>query len=225
MTDDHSILANPQRLTEIAIRAFASAIDAAIRENDLLGVPSYGSEGGKIVVRQARLLCLDFEASGGDPPGYPIELAVADVTTGEVWESLIAPTPAWLETGVWELAATAIHGLARAELIAHGRSAGEVAAELTARTHGAQVLSDAPTYDTKWLRDLYHATGAEPPFQLLDFHQIAWRAALLRGRRPDIAIVKAEAEAYLLFPRQHRAGPDARRNAEMLRQIHGLLPL
>ena len=64
----------------------------------------------------------------------------------------------------------------------------------------------------------------EPPFELLDFHQIAWREAVRRGRRPDMAIVKAEPEAYALFPNQHRAGPDARRNAEMLRQIQRLLP-
>jgi hypothetical protein len=92
-------------------------------------------------------------------------------------------------------------------------------------TRGATVLSDAPSFDTKWLCDLYRATGAEPPFVLRDFHQIAWHEAALRGRRPDIAIVKAEAEAYILFPKQHRAGPDAWRNAEMLRQIQGLLPI
>jgi hypothetical protein len=156
---------------------------------------------------------------------YPIEVAIADVATGETREWLIAPAPAWLETGLWEAAAEAVHGIGLAEIIAHGRSVGGVAAELTAHTRGATVLSDAPSFDTKWLRDLYRATGAEPPFALLDFHQIAWREALLRGRRPDIAIVKAEAEAYILFPKQHRAGPDARRNAEMLRQIQGLLPI
>jgi hypothetical protein len=100
------------------------------------------------------LRCLDFEASGIDPRGYPIEVALADVATGKVWEWLIAPTPAWLETGVWEAAAEAIHGLSLAEIIAKGRSVAEVVAELTARTQGVQVLSDAPTYDTKWLRDL-----------------------------------------------------------------------
>jgi hypothetical protein len=171
----------------------------------------------------ALLLCLDFEASGTDPRCYPIEVAIANAAAGgNVREWLIAPTPAWLETGLWQADAAAIHGLSRAEIIAFGRSVHEVAAELTAYTHGAQVLSDAPTHDGKWLRDLYAATGTEPPFQLLDFHQFAWRTAALRGRRPDIAIVKAETEAYLLFPKQHRAGPDARRNAEMLRQLQGL---
>jgi hypothetical protein len=172
------------------------------------------------------LLCLDFEASGCDPRGYPIEVAIADVATGDTREWLIAPTPAWLETGVWEAEAEAVHGITLAEIIAQGRGVDDVAAELTAHTRGAQVLSDAPSFDTKWLCDLYRATGAEPPFVLRDFHQFAWREAVRRFilRRPDIAIVKAEAEAYILFPQQHRAGPDARRNAEMLRQIQGLTP-
>jgi hypothetical protein len=173
------------------------------------------------------LLCLDFEASGCDPRGYPIEVAIADVATGETREWLIAPTPAWLETGVWEAEAEAVHGIGLAEIIAQGRGVDDVAAELTAHTRGATVLSDAPSFDTKWLCDLYRATGAEPPFVLRDFHQFAWREAVRRFilRRPDIAIVKAEVEAYALFPKQHRAGPDARRNAEMLRQIQGLLPI
>ena len=170
----------------------------------------------------APLLCLDFEASGFDPRGYPIEVAIADVATGQTREWLIAPTPAWLQTGVWEAAAEAMHRLGRAEIIAHGRPVAEVATELSARTRGAQVLSDMPSHDTKWLRDLYRAVGAAPPFELFDFHQIVRRAAVLRGRRPDIAIVKAETEAYLLFPKQHRAGPDARRNAELLRQVQGV---
>jgi hypothetical protein len=144
---------------------------------------------------------------------------VASVAT-EVREWLIAPTSAWLETGAWQAEAEAIHGLSRAEIIAHGRSVADVARELTAHTQGAQVLSDAPSFDTKWLCDLYRATGAEPPFVLHDFHQFAWREAVRRFilRRPDIAIVKAEAEAYLLFPKQHRAGPDAQRNAEIIQQ-------
>ena len=38
----------------------------------------------------------------------------------------------------------------------------------------------------------------------------------------EVAItVVATGEAYALFPKQHRAGPDARRNAEILRQLAG----
>jgi hypothetical protein len=42
----------PDRVLEIAIRAFAKAKDQALAENDRLGVPSYGSKDGQIVVRQ-----------------------------------------------------------------------------------------------------------------------------------------------------------------------------
>ena len=42
---------HPDRVLEIAIRAFARAAKQAIAENDRLGIPSYGGEGGKIVVR------------------------------------------------------------------------------------------------------------------------------------------------------------------------------
>ncbi len=52
MTDDDPITATPELLTEIAIRAFARAKDEAIRENDRLGIPSYGGKDGQIVVRQ-----------------------------------------------------------------------------------------------------------------------------------------------------------------------------
>jgi len=43
---------DPEALTELAQRSFHEAKSRAIAENDRLGVPSYGSEGGQIVVRQ-----------------------------------------------------------------------------------------------------------------------------------------------------------------------------
>ena len=134
------------------------------------------------------VLCLDFEASGIEPLCYPIEVAVADVETGKTKEWLIAPAPAWLEKGVWQAAAEAIHGLTLTEIIKNGRNLCEVAAELTAAAQGATVLSDAPSFDTKWLRDLYAEAGTEPPFILLDFNQFAWQAALTLGRRPTSPI-------------------------------------
>jgi succinate dehydrogenase/fumarate reductase flavoprotein subunit len=51
MTDDGDMFSHPELLTEIAIRAFARATKQAIEENDRLGIPSYGSKDGKIVVR------------------------------------------------------------------------------------------------------------------------------------------------------------------------------
>jgi hypothetical protein len=48
---DAPIMTNPELLTEIALRAFARATKEAIAQNDRLGVPSYGSKDGKIVMR------------------------------------------------------------------------------------------------------------------------------------------------------------------------------
>lgn len=55
MSDDDPIMNNPEVVAEIATRAFARAKAEAIAENDRLGIPSYGSEGGKIVSDHARL--------------------------------------------------------------------------------------------------------------------------------------------------------------------------
>ena len=45
-TDENDpILANPEAVAEIAIRAFARAKDQALAENERLGVPSYGTDG------------------------------------------------------------------------------------------------------------------------------------------------------------------------------------
>lgn len=45
MTDDADpIMANPELVAEIAIRAFARGKQAALAENRRLGIPSYGTE-------------------------------------------------------------------------------------------------------------------------------------------------------------------------------------
>ena len=46
-----TILDNPEALTALAVKSFAEAKRKAIAENDRLGIPSYGSKDGKIVVR------------------------------------------------------------------------------------------------------------------------------------------------------------------------------
>jgi hypothetical protein len=166
------------------------------------------------------VLCLDFEASGLGPQTYPIEVALADPASGHVTSWLIKPAPAWREHGDWQAEAEALHGLSRAQIEAEGLPVATVAAELTAAASGAVILSDAPAHDGQWLRLLYRAVGLDrPPFELGDFGRFAWQCASRAGRRPDIAYVKAEAEAWALFPVTHRAAADARHNAEILRQI------
>lgn len=48
---DDSIFDDEEALIALAQKSFNEATRKAIEENDRLGIPSYGSEGGKIVVR------------------------------------------------------------------------------------------------------------------------------------------------------------------------------
>jgi hypothetical protein len=168
----------------------------------------------------AAILCLDFEASSIGPHSYPIEVALCDPVSLVVHSWLIRPVPEWLALGVWDPASAAIHGIALDWLVASGQPVEMVAESLAEAAKGARVLSDSPRHDGHWLRRLYAATGAgSPPFALDDFHRFAWAAAAHRSPRPDGALVRAEAEAQARCPATHRAGPDARHNAEILRRL------
>lgn len=168
------------------------------------------------------ILCLDFEASALGQGSYPIEAALADVATDEVYAALIRPTGDWLRDGVWAHGAAAVHNIKQAELLKDGIDASEVAAELRRRARGKHVLSDAPDHDGFCFAELYHAAGMATAFALFDFDVFAWQLAARVSRRPDIAYVKSELEAQTRFPRTHRAGDDARSLAELLRLIAGL---
>jgi hypothetical protein len=170
----------------------------------------------------ANIVCIDFEASSLDERGFPIEAAIAEAATGQVRAWLIRPTPAWLDHGDWSAEAEALHGLALARVTAEGRPVAEVAREIAAALVGKRALSDNPGFDAAWLAALLAAAGEPVPArQLDDFTSFAHGLAARQGRRTDIALAKAQAEAWSRFPHQHRAGSDARRNAEVLRQIVG----
>ncbi len=168
------------------------------------------------------VVCLDFEASGLAPASYPIEVAIVDVVTCKVQSWLIRPTDVWLQRGGWMPEAEVIHGLSLQRLITEGVPVEAVAQQLTSALRGRRVLSDRKESDSKWLRDLYAAIGLPtPPFLLEDFYAFAKQVASLVNCHADTAFAKAEAEAWLKFPIPHRAEPDAKRNAEILRILKG----
>jgi hypothetical protein len=112
-------------------------------------------------------------------------------------------------------------------LMADGDHPGNVYTDLLMIIEGREVVSDSPSYDGRWFRALVAAAvegtdrvGEAPP-PLCDLTKVAWMLAANRGRRPDIAWSKSEFEAGLRFPKPHRAGPDARHNAELLRLVAG----
>lgn len=168
---------------------------------------------------------LDVEASGLGKRSFPIEVGVAYTATGEVRSWLIRPHPAW-DGWEWSDEAEHLHGISRSLLDAEGLPAEDVAAALAEAVQGHTVLSDS-SLDDGWVAKLYRATGREPPFGIEGFGPVvdvlAGGLPTPLGGRPPQAVVDAMAEAERRFPEgRHRAGPDARRLAEVIRILGGL---
>jgi hypothetical protein len=108
---------------------------------------------------------LDFEASGLCR-GYPIEVAWCshDLLCG--WSTLIRPTAAWLEHGIWDAEAQALHGLTQIGLGQRGLMPAEVVARLEADLAGAEIAPESPEYDGRWMWQLYEAAGKAPALRL-----------------------------------------------------------
>src|SRR5690606_14325460 len=118
------------------------------------------------------LIILDFEASSLNMESYPIEVGLAVATNLNApigsWSSLIRPDAAWLDSGDWEPAAEAVHGIARASLLA-GMSARDVAVGLNRVISSVgHCWCDGGRYDGHWLKTLFRAAGMKPAFQLWD---------------------------------------------------------
>ncbi len=151
--------------------------------------------------RSSAPITLDVEASGFGRGSYPIEIGVA-FPDQQVESYLIRPVPEWTH---WDPAAEAVHGIAREQLLAEGRSVHEVAALLNARLAGNRAYSDAWSFDTSWIARLFDASGISQHFRvdtvrnLLDESEVElWQQA-------------RERVAQRLGPTEHRAAGDARR--------------
>ena len=103
----------------------------------------------------------------------------------------------------------------------HGQSAEIVAQELGHRCKGKTVLCDGGEHDWRWLVTLFVTIGEHPPFDLSNYRSFARELASGLGRRPEIAVSRSELEALCRFPVLHRAEPDARRLAEVVRLLAG----
>jgi hypothetical protein len=155
----------------------------------------------RVRLAQAGALVVDFEASRV-PGGVPIEVAWSVPGSGEVASSLVLPRRGWDLDGKWEAAAEAVHGISRAQLLAEGRPADEVAAEFLQACEGRRVLSDMPMIDGPLAR-LLCGPGAPPPIG--EF----WPA--VQAAAPEAAVVRAIERMGELHPAQHRAAADVRR--------------
>jgi hypothetical protein len=164
------------------------------------------------------IAALDFEASSLPGPGsYPIEVGIAFAADGATRSWLIRPELGWAAVGIWDPAAERLHGLTRDTLKRDGQPVEEVTVELAAAVAGHAVVSDAATADGYWLQMLYAATGRKPPFRIAPLAPLLKDIIAATGDAAAGDIERAAALALQRFPERHRAGPDARRLAEIIR--------
>ena len=143
---------------------------------------------------------LDIEASGFGRGSYPIEIGFV-LPDGTAYCTLIVPDDAWTH---WDGAAERVHGISRALLQRHGRSATEVATELNQRLAGRAVYCDNWAHDYSWLARLFDSAGCTPQFQLHHLREIVGDGPLARFDEVREAVTRT------LQLRRHRASSDAR---------------
>lgn len=168
------------------------------------------------------IVTLDFEASSLPEPGsFPIEVGVAFVDSGDIRSWLIRPEPHWNSDGRWDSSAQRLHGIDRARLSDEGQPVVEVVRKLTDAVQGRTVVSDYPPADSFWLEALYGSAGQKPPFRIGGLTRLLEKLTAASGKQGYGQIDEAMKLARQRFPLEHRAGPDARRVAEIIRIVAG----
>jgi DNA polymerase III epsilon subunit-like protein len=164
-----------------------------------------------------RIAVLDLEASALGNGSYPIEAGVALITGAarpiQTWSTMIRPTQAWLNAGLWSSASAAVHGIPLEIIVQQGHAVEDVCDWLNALLGSKTIVTtDAPRYDQDWLDTLFREAGREQLFTLYDFD------VLTGGLNPD----QYRHLVYLLDRTHvpHRAGADALRLASKLMEAH-----
>jgi len=162
------------------------------------------------------LVFLDFEASSLSKRSYPIEVAWV-FEDGRTESHLIRPAPEWED---WDAAAEAIHGIARAHLLAQGDDHLAVAQRMVDELTGHDLLASAPSWDGKWLSVLLraaklprHSLRLRDSDDALRERALAILSPVLLGEAlaSAVAAVLADSEPRRDGkPPAHRALPDAR---------------
>ena len=114
---------------------------------------------------------------------------------------MVQPPPHWTH---WDERAQAVHGLARDTLLAHGRSAAEVARRLNEDLAGLTVYCDAWAHDFPWLMKLFDEAELLPQFKLESVNVLLTEPLLLQ-----LPQAQRDAQVALGLSR-HRASGDAR---------------
>jgi DNA polymerase III epsilon subunit-like protein len=172
--------------------------------------------------RRPAIVAIDFEASSLPPGSFPIEVAVAYVSTEETRSWLIRPTHTWDAIGVWDPSSERLHGISRATVRRDGRPVKSVTVELAAAVADHIVVTDSVPADGYWLKVLFAAVGRRPPFQLEPYVFIIESLSRVKGSALSNKLRSAVDIARHRFPLSHRASPDARRLAEIVRIALGI---
>jgi hypothetical protein len=133
------------------------------------------------------MIFFDVEASGLHITSYPVEVAWVSHDLLRGWSALIRPALSWGELD-WNAESGRVHGISRHQLDMVGIDPCEVAARLNADLASAEVLSDSPGTDGRWLQTLYGATDVAPSFvisQSLDVDAMIAEACMQGGIRAE----------------------------------------
>ncbi len=145
---------------------------------------------------------IDLEASGFGRGSYPIEVGVA-MPDGSTHALLIKPADGWNH---WDIKAEKIHGISREYLMEHGKSVREVAIFLNEICHGQTLYSDAWSFDSSWLGNLYNEAEIVQRFRLDTLMRLLSEDELNRWSDTkdamvielDVALHRAENDVVLL---------------------------
>lgn len=157
---------------------------------------------------------LDFEASSLSDASYPIEVAWV-FQDGRGDSHLIAPAPAWTD---WDPASEAIHGIARATLVADGEPHDLIAQRMIEVLTGHDLFASAPSWDGKWLSALLRAAGHPRHALRLRDTDEALRETVSDILRPHLPAARLDVEVHNIVARAgaaksrqpaHRALADA----------------
>jgi hypothetical protein len=159
---------------------------------------------------------IDLEASGLVTGGYPIEVAIAFVPSGDIRDWLIRPSDRWLsDEYAWSPESAQVHGITRQELIEQGLPVEQVAREVVAAAAGSMLFTDNVACDQRWL-DILVIESAVPDLAAPRLHDIdVMLASIAGGHAFVVAEEQVEQEWRKLGLPRHRAAWDVRRHLEV----------
>jgi hypothetical protein len=162
------------------------------------------------------LIFLDFEASSLAADSWPVEIGLSWLADDGAIESharLIRRHPTW-SMDAWSEDSAAVHAIPYMTL-EKGLEASEAVEWFQSTTRGRRLCSDAPRFETMWLRKLLE-TSCDPRTVDRNLARVQNVHDLLKPMLPPRAL-GAYYERLASQRAPHRAGPDSARYASALR--------